>query len=202
MDAKATLTCLLLALAPPALAQDAPTREPAQVRPGRYVLDPSHGKITWSLSHMGFSTYAGQFTGVEAELQLDPREPARSTLQAKVNTGNAATHDAALDAHLKTADFLDVDQHPTAIFKATHVEPAGPRAARITGDLTLLGVTRPVTLEATFNQAGVSPIDQRYTAGFDARATLRRSEWGMTKFLPGLGDEVSLALEGEFKLVE
>lgn len=218
MKPAALLACLVLAAAP-AIAQQAPpeaargatpepatqegpTREPSQVRAGRYLLDRSHGKITWSVSHLGFSTYTGQITDVDATLVLDPKEPARSTLEARIGTASAGTLDEKLDAHLKTPDFFNVAQHPTATFKSTRVEVTGPRTARVTGDLTLLGATKPVTLDVAFNQAGFHPINKSYTVGFDGRTVLRRSEWGMTKYLPGVGDEVSLHLEGEFRLAQ
>lgn len=196
------LALLLAALAGPALGQEGMTREPSQVRPGRYALDRSHGKITWSVSHLGYSTYTGQILDVEARLVLDPKEPARSTLEARIGTASAATHDAQLDAHLKAPDFFDVARHPAATYWATRIELTGPRTARITGDLTLLGATRPVVLEATFNQAGPNPVDGVYTVGFDGRAVVRRSEFGMNAYLPGIGDEVSLHLEGDFKPAE
>ncbi|AWN35236.1 YceI family protein [Methylobacterium radiodurans] len=197
-------TSILLALAllaAPARAQNAegPTSDPTQVRPGAYVLDPAHGKITWSLSHLGYSTYFGQITDVSGEATLDPKEPAKSRLSVTIRTDSVSGLNPKLDAHLKTPDFFDTQKFPTATFRATAVEPTGPTTARVVGDLTLKGVTKSVAFDATFNQAGISPVDKQYTVGFDGRAVIKRSDFGINAFLPILGDEVTLRLEGEFK---
>jgi polyisoprenoid-binding protein YceI len=193
-----------LLLAVPAAAQaPAPlTDDPGQVRPGAYRLDPAHGKITWSVNHLGFSTYYGQIPEVAATLELDTREPTRSRLSATIGTGSIDALHARLNEHLRGADFLDAARFPAATFASTGIERTGPTTARVTGDLTLRGVTRPVAFDATFNQAGTHPVDKTYTIGFDGRTVVRRSEFGITAFLPALGDEVTLRLEGEFKAVE
>ncbi|WP_334164642.1 YceI family protein [Phenylobacterium sp.] len=190
-----------LALAGAAIAQDPFTRAPAEVRAGVYTLDPAHSKITWSVNHMGFSTYVGQFAKVEGQLTLDPRRPEASQLAVTVDANSVGTLNDELDKHLKTADFLDTAKFPTATFKATRIRLSGERSADITGDLTLHGVTRPVTLEAEFNQAGINPVDKTYSLGFDAEAKIKRSDFGMTAYLPGVGDEVELDIEAELKLV-
>ncbi|GJD36879.1 YceI family protein [Methylobacterium aerolatum] len=194
------VACLLMA--GPGFAEDAPggpTQDPNQVRAGTYSLDPDHGKITWSVSHLGYSTYYGQFTGVSATLDLDPKAPAKSRLSANIPLGGVLTGSAALERHLAGPDFFDTARFPAATFTATAVEATSPTTARITGDLTLRGVTKSITLDANFNQAGVNPVDKRYTVGFDGRAIVKRSDFGINAFLPLLGDEVTLRIEGEFK---
>ena len=183
-----------------AIAQsDALTRKPTEVRSGSYVLDTAHGKITWSVSHMGFSTYVGQFTDVSATLNLDSRNPSASRLDATVQTGSAGTFSDGLDKHLKTADFFDVANHPTASFRATSIRQTDADSADIVGNLTLRGVTKPIVIEADFNQAGVNPVDKIYTVGFDGEAKIKRSDFGINYGLPALGDEVTLHFEAEFK---
>ncbi len=187
----------------PAAAQEAGpalTKDPKQVKAGRYRLDTAHGKITWSISHLGFSTYYGQFTEVSGDLVLDPAAPAKSSLSVKIGTGSGNGLNDRLNAHLKTPDFLDVEKFPEATFVSTSVEPTSPTTARVNGTLTLRGVSKPVSFDATFNQAGVNPVDKIYSVGFDGWAVIKRSEFGVNAFLPLLGDEVSLRLEGEFKL--
>ncbi|AKQ40813.1 hypothetical protein CP97_00240 [Aurantiacibacter atlanticus] len=186
-----------------AIAQsDALMQIPVEVRSGSYVLDPAHGKITWSIDHMGFSTYVGQFTDVAATLDLDVRNPAASTLSATIDTDSVGTLNDQLDSHLRTADFLDTANFPQAQFAATSIRLIDRDSAAITGNLTLRGVTRPVTIEADFNQAGINPVDQKYTLGFDGETTIKRSDFGINYGLPMLGDEVTLNLEAEFKLNE
>ncbi|MGB3805661.1 MAG: YceI family protein [Erythrobacter sp.] len=186
-----------------AIAQsDALTQNPVEVRSGSYVLDPAHGKITWSVDHMGFSTYVGQFTDVAATLDLDVRNPSASTLSATIDTDSVGTLNDQLDSHLRTADFLDTANFPQAQFAATSIRLIDRDSAAITGNLTLRGVTRPVTIEADFNQAGINPVDQKYSLGFDGETTIKRSDFGINYGLPMLGDEVTLNLEAEFKLNE
>lgn len=188
-------------LAAPAAAQPAPlVQDAALVRPGTYVLDAAHGKITWSVNHLGFSTYTGQFGDVAATLTLDPKRPAASKFSADVKIASVASLNAALDKHLASPDFFDTAKFPTAKFEATQIQVTGAKTATITGMLTLKGVTRPVTMTARFNQAGTNPVDKQYSVGFDGEAKIKRSEFGVSYGVPYVGDEVTLHLEAEFKL--
>ncbi len=180
-------------------AQTAATRVPAEVQAGTYKLDPAHGKITWSVNHLGFSTYTGQFINVAADLTLDPANPSASTLTASVPLTEVAPNNDALKAHLQTPDFFDAAQFPTATFVATSivVDADDATEAEVRGDLTLRGVTRPVTLDVEFNQAGPS-MGGAYKVGFDGETTIKRSEFGINYALPAVSDEVELHIEGEF----
>lgn len=180
------------------VAQAALTQDPAEVQAGTYALDSAHGKVTWSVDHLGFSTYVGQFVNVQATLTLDPANPSASTLRATIPLTEVDTNSDGLDAHLQTADFFDTANHPVATFvsRSVTVDPADPSGAVVVGDLTLRGVTRPVTMAVEFNQAGTSM--GAYKAGFDGEATIKRSDFGVNYALPVLGDEVTLHIEGEF----
>lgn len=151
------------------------------------------------MSHFGFSTYYGEFTDFDARLTLDSANPERSRLAVTVNTPSVATHNDALDAHLKGADFFDVANQPTATFTSTAVRRTGPTTAEVTGDFTMLGRTRPLTLNVTFNAAGEN-MGGVYTAGFSATGTVKRSDYGMNYALPALGDDIALQISGEFNL--
>lgn len=181
------------------VAQAALTQSPTEVQAGAYKLDPDHGKVTWSVDHLGFSTYVGQFVNAQADLVLDPANPAASRLTATIPLTEVDTNSDGLDAHLQTADFFDTANHPVATFvsRSVTVDPADPSEAVVVGDLTLRGVTRPVTMAVEFNQAGPS-MGGAYRAGFDGEATIRRSDFGVNYALPVLGDEVTLHIEGEF----
>ena len=181
-------------------AQAPLTQVAQEVRSGTYVLDPSHSKVTWSVSHLGFSTYVGQFADVQGTLKLDPLDASNSALQATVRTESVGTLHDGLDAHLKSADFLDTANHPSATFRSTGVRLVDADTARIAGDLTLRGVTKPIVIEADFNQAGVNPLDKTYSVGFDGKAKIRRSDFGVSYGLPAVGDEVTLHFAAEFKL--
>lgn len=180
-------------------AQTATTQNPAEIQAGTYKLDPAHGKITWSVNHLGFSTYFGQFINVAADLTIDPANPSASTLTATVPLADVDPNSDGLKAHLQTPDFFDTAQFPTATFVATSivVDSDDASEAEVTGSLTLHGVTKPVTLDVEFNQAGPS-MGNTYKVGFDGKATIKRSDFGISFGLPAIGDEVELHIEGEF----
>ena len=181
------------------VAQAALTQAPAEVQAGTYKLDPDHGKVTWSVDHLGFSTYVGQFVNAQADLVLDPANPSASRLTATIPLTEVDTNSDGLDDHLQTADFFDTANHPVATFvsRTVTVDAGDPSEATVVGDLTLRGVTRPVTMAVEFNQAGPS-MGGAYRAGFDGQATIKRSDFGVDYALPVLGDDVTLHIEGEF----
>lgn len=174
------------------------TLNPAEVHAGDYKLDSSHGRITWEIDHAGFSKYVGQFVNVQAELKLDPANPANSTLTATIPIADIAPNDAALKRHLLNADFFDAENHPTATFRSTRivVDSDDAKEADVYGDLTIRGITRPIKMEVEFNKAGT--MMGQYRAGFDGEATIKRSDFGINYGLPLIGDEVELHIEGEF----
>jgi polyisoprenoid-binding protein YceI len=190
-----------LALTAGAAEAQAISASPAAVQAGSYKLDPAHSKITWSVTHFGFSTYVGQFASVNGTLKLNPKAPANDAVNVTVDTGSIGTLNPALDTHLKSKEFLDVATFPTAAFKATKVTVTGERTANIDGQLTLHGVTRPVVVHAVFNQGGANPLDKKYSLGFAGSAKIKRSEFGITAYVPAISDDVTLTIEAEFKAV-
>lgn len=194
----ATAVALSLMAGGAVVAQAALTKNPAEVQAGTYGLDARHGKITYYVDHLGFSTYVGQFTGVEAQLVLDSANPANSTLTATIPLAKASLDDEGLHRHLQTADFFDTANHPAATFRSTRivVDADDKNEADVYGELTLRGVTREVKMEVEFNQAG--SMRSKYVAGFDGEAKIKRSDFGITYGLPAIGDEIKLRIEGEF----
>jgi polyisoprenoid-binding protein YceI len=187
----------LLSAAAPASAQF--TQDPAQVQSGDFVLDTNHGKITWSVKHLGLSIYTGQFYAVSGKLHLDAAHPDASALDVSVDTAKIGTFNPKLDEELASAMFLDAPKFPTASFHATKIERTGPKSAHIYGDLTLHGVTKPIVLEAEFLAAGANPMTKIYEVGFNGHAEIKRSEFGVTTYVPFISDVVTLEIEGEFK---
>ena len=190
-------TALLLSTA--ASAQMAPSTDPAAVQGGTFKLETSHARIVFSLSHMGFSTWYGDFAGATGSLTLDPKTPAASTLEVSIPAGSISTTNAIVDGELKAADWLDTTQFPTITFKSTKVTPTGPTTAQVTGDLTLHGVTRPVTLDATFKAAGSNIMTKAYTVGFEVKGHLKRSDFGVKKYVPLIGDDVDVVISAPFE---
>ena len=186
--------------APP--AQTDTTSDPGRVKPGEYVIDSDHSKITWAVSHLGFSMYRGQITGVTGTMRIDPTTPGTTALTVSIPLRNVTSLNKELDDQLAGKDWFNVAEFPNATFQASRVEVTGLRKARILGDLTLKGVTRRIVIEARFNAAGTHPVDNRYTVGFDGRTKFKRSDFGLSTFVPAISDEVILQLEAEFKAVQ
>ena len=189
----------LASLCGPALAQQGASHEPSQVQAGRYVVEPQHTQIGFGVSHMGFTTYYGRFSGASGTLELTPDNPAGSRLSVSVPTASVDTTSEKLDGELKGDQWFDAAKYPTISFVSTRIEPSGRGAAKVTGDLTMHGVTRPVTFDAKFVGAGVNPIDRKYTVGFAITGMVSRSEFGVKTNVPLIGDEVAITISGAFE---
>ena len=193
-----------------AFAADALTPVATEVPAGTYTLDRSHASLLFRVDHLGFSRYTARFTRFEAELRLDPADPAGSSVSATIDPSSIETDnpDPSYDfnAQLRGEPWLDTARFPQMTFRSTRVELTGPDTARITGDLALHGVTLPVTLDATFNggYAGhpLDPFGARI--GFSAHGSLARSAFGIAEGVPppgselGVSDEVEILIEAEF----
>ena len=197
--------CVILAAlvaTTPALADGSgPSTDLTQIQSGKFVLDKNHAKIIFATTHFGFSTYYGLFTDFDAKLDFDAKAPANSTLDVSVNLNGIDTTNPKLDTHLKSPDFLDVAQFPAASFKATKIVVTGPATGQITGDLTLHGVTKTITLDATFNGGGTNPMSKAYVLGFNATGTVHRSEYGIVTYIPAISEAVTLTISAEFDRV-
>lgn len=180
-------------------AGQAASKPNPEVSPGVYAPDASHTRVLFSVSHMNFSTWYGEFGGVSGSLKLDPKNPAASKLVVEVETAKVSTSNLKLDEELRSADWLDAAKYPTIRFVSTQVTRTAPDKALVTGDLTLHGVTRPVTLTATFHGAGVNPLSKAYTAGFEVSGTIKRSDFGVKTYVPMIGDEVTLLISAPFE---
>ena len=167
-----------------------------------YKFDANHTSVTWSANHFGFSNPSGKFTDVDGSLTLDEKNPQKSSLEAIIKISSLNTGLSKFDTHLKTADFFDAEKFPTAKFVSTSVVLVGKKGAKVKGDLTLHGVTKPVTLDVKLNKLGANPFTQKPTAGFSATTVIKRSEFGMNFGIPGVSDEVKLVIEVEANPVE
>ncbi|MDY0008347.1 MAG: YceI family protein [Bdellovibrionales bacterium] len=162
-----------------------------------YAFDTVHTQIFFSVSHLGFSFSTGSFTTFDGGFTFDAEKPEHSSVKVSIDAASLSLHDAKWEEHVKSADFLNAAEHPKITFHSTQVEKTGENTGRITGNLTLLGVTKPVTLDVIFNKAAVHPYTKQYVAGFSATGALNRSDFGMDYGLPGIGDEVNITLEVE-----
>jgi polyisoprenoid-binding protein YceI len=182
-----------------AVAQTPANPDPAAVKAGVYKIEPSHTRVLFSVSHMGFTTWYGDFTGASGQLTLDPAHPTASRLDVTLPIASVTTTNAKLDSELKSSDWLDAARYPTATFRSTQITATGPRDADIAGELTLHGVSQPVTLHAHFNGAGVNPLDHGYTTGFEVTGLIHRSAFGVSKYVPLVGDDVTLTISAAFE---
>ena len=187
---------LAQAPAAPAAAASGPATA-ADLKPGVYKADPAHTKVAWTILHNGYSPFSGIIADVEADLTVDA-DPTKSTLSVTVPLARIITGSNDHDNHLKTADFFDVANFATATFKSTSVAVTGPNTGRVTGDLTMHGVTKPVTLDVTFVK-GAAGRNGRQQLGFGATGVIKRSEWGVNYGLPASGDEVKIQIGAEFR---
>jgi polyisoprenoid-binding protein YceI len=192
---------LTLALAlSAASAQAQATRDPASVKAGTYKIEPRHTQVEFTLSHFGLSEFSGFFSDASGSLSLNPGTPAASKLDVKIAVDSVLTTVPKLTDELKNAKWFDTAKYPTAAFVSTKVTPAGKDSAIIDGNLTLHGVTKPITLKARLVGAGINPIDKAYTVGFSATGTIKRSEFGVSAYVPYIGDDVHLTIAGAFEL--
>jgi polyisoprenoid-binding protein YceI len=196
------------AATPAAKATPAPAKAPREAPAGVYAMDMQHTSIVFRVPHMGLSHYTARFTKAEGQLTFDPANPAAQSVTATIDAGSLATAypDPAkldFDAQIEK-EFLDTAKYPQITFRSTKVEPSG-ETARVTGDLTLHGVTRPVVLEVTYNGGyKASAMDPSHRIGFSAHGTFKRSDFGIGFGVPapgttfGVGDEVEVIIETEF----
>ena len=166
-----------------------------------YQLDPNHTNILWHASHFGFSSPSGRFGIKDGKLSLDDQKPENSVIDVTIDTTSLVTGIDKFNEHLKSKDFLDAEKYPTAEFKSTKVEKTGDNTAKVTGDLTLHGVTKPVTLDVTLNKEGEHPMTHKKAAGFSASATIKRSDFGITMGVPNVSDDVEINIEAEASLM-
>ncbi len=167
--------------------------------PAEYRLDPEHLTISFLVEHIGYAKTLGRFLEGEGSFVFDEEALTLSDVRVVVQTDSVSTDHEKRDEHLRSDDFLDVDDYPEMTFVGRESRQTGERTGVLEGELTLLGQTRPLTLELTWNKSGPYPFGDNYVTGVSARGTLKRSEYGMTYAVENgwVGDEVELIIEFE-----
>ncbi len=169
----------------------------AQADAEKYVLDSSHSQIVFSYNHLGYSTTYGMFSGFAGEIMFDQEAPAQSSVTVSFPVKTMLTGWEERFGHFMSADFFGATDGEMVNFVSTSIEVTGDNTAKITGDLTLNEVTKSVVLDATLNQVGDHPMAGKPWAGFDATATLIRSDFNLGQFAPFVSDEVALQISIE-----
>jgi polyisoprenoid-binding protein YceI len=163
----------------------------------KYSIDPTHTQVEFTYSHFGFSNITGRFDQVTGEFDLNTDNLAKSKISIEIPISSMSTGVAKLDTHLQTADFFDVVKYPTANFKSTMVHVVSAKELHVMGNLTIHGVTKPVTLNVTVNKIAEHPLRKLPTAGFDAVTTIKRSDFGIGAYAPAVSDDVKISITME-----
>jgi polyisoprenoid-binding protein YceI len=158
-----------------------------------YTLEPDYTQGVFRWNHLGFSSPAAQFSQVQGTLEFDQADPTKAIVKATIPLATLNTGVAALDDDFKSDFFFNIAKFPTATFTSTKVEKGSmPDHLRVTGDLNMHGVIKPITLEVTVTKIGTNPRNSVPTVGFDAMTTLKRSDFGLGKFVPQVSDEIQM----------
>jgi polyisoprenoid-binding protein YceI len=171
---------------------------PTELPQGDYRLDPQHATILFKVDHLGFSRLTGRFDRFDATLNFDPQEPQAAKLVAVIDPASIDLNLPVFEEELRGPDWLDVEQYPEARFESHTIAITGADTGKVTGDLTLHGVTAPVTLDVTFNGGGDDLLTGVYRLGFAARGSVLRSTFGLGAYAPAIGDEVLVEIHAEF----
>lgn len=165
--------------------------------PVTFELDPAHTNVVASWSHLGFSNPAAHFGDVDGTLVYDAENLAASSVEVSIPLSGLDGHTEAFNEHLRSADLFDAARYPTIEFTSTKVEALGDKALRVTGDLTIKGITMPAVLDVTLNGQGEHPMAGKPAIGFDASATIKRSDYGIAYAIPAVGDEIEIRITTE-----
>lgn len=178
----------------------APSTSLVGVKSGTYEIDASHTSINFGINHMGFSNYQGRFNAVSGSLKFNAAAPEKSELTVTVTTDSIDTNNAKLEGELKGPQWFDSAKFPTLTFVSTTIQKTSDTTGKVLGNLTMHGVTKPVTLDVTFNGGGVNKLANADALGFSAKGSIKRSDFGISQYVPMVGDEVMIAIETEMHL--
>jgi polyisoprenoid-binding protein YceI len=158
----------------------------------KYDIDTTHTQVTFTWNHFGFSNPSATLEKISGDFQFDAADLTKSSISVTLPLDGLHTGVPKLDEHLKSPDFFDAAKNPDITFKSTKVEKAGAEQLKVTGDLTVHGVTKPVTLAVKVNKIGDNPMVKAASAGFDADVTIKRSEFGVDKYIPNVSDDIKV----------
>lgn len=176
------------------------TDQVTELKAGAYQIDAKHSSVLFKIGHLGLSTYVGRFNQFSASLDFDPENLAATQLDARVDTASVDVNDSFIESTLQESDWFDSQAFPQAAFTTTRVTPLDDNRFAFTGDLTLRGVTREVTLQGRFNGGATNLLTFKYTLGFTATGTINRTDFGIDSYTGLVGETVDLEIFAEFQL--
>lgn len=163
-----------------------------------YTLDPGHTQVVFSWNHFGYSNPTAQFGVIEGTLDYDAADPTKASVKVTIDLGSVNSNVEKLDAHMANPDFFDAAKYPKATFTSTKVEKgATAETLKVTGDLDLHGVKKPVVLDVTINKVGEHAMTKAQAVGFDATTTIKRTDWGIGKYAPAVSDDIKIRITTE-----
>lgn len=169
----------------------------SMAKPVDYKIDPTHTATVFTWNHFGFSTPSANFSDIQGTISVDNAKPADSSVNVTIPLSSLNTNVAALDEHLKNADFFDAAKYPNITFKSTKVQALGKNKYKITGNLTVKDVTKPVVLDAVLNKQGEHPMTKAQSIGFNATTSFDRSAFGVGAYVPNVGDKITVNITTE-----
>ena len=164
---------------------------------GTYAIDATHTLVLAQWNHMGYSNPSANFGNAEGTIVYNAEDLSQSSVEVTLPLSGLNSFTAAFDDHLRSADFFDASVFPVATFKSTQVQAAGTNKLTVTGDLTIKDKTAPVVLAVTLNGAGAHPMAGKPAIGFDATATIKRTDFGVGAYVPNVSDQVQLRITTE-----
>ena len=170
-------------------------------KPVDYKIDPTHTATVFNWNHFGFSTPSANFSDIQGTISVDNAKPENSSVNVTIPLSSINTNVKALDEHLLKADFFDAEKYPTITFKSTKVQPAGKDKYKITGNLTIKDVTKPVVLDAVLNKQGEHPMTKAQSIGFNATTSFDRSAFNVGGYVPNVGDKITVNITTEASVV-
>jgi polyisoprenoid-binding protein YceI len=196
----AAFVMLTLLLSSPALADDV-SMDASQAQSGTYRLETAHSQILFSIRHIGLTEFYGRFDKMGGSLNFNAGAPEHSAVSVTIDTGSVDTPSPRLNDTLKSADVFSADKFPQATFKSTSMTRSDSTHGTITGDLTIRGVTKPVTLNVTFLGTELNPLDDSRVLGFHGETTIKRSDFKITGMVwePLVGDDIKIIIEAMFQ---
>ena len=169
----------------------------SMAKPVDYKIDPTHTATVFTWNHFGFSTPSANFSDIQGTISVDNAKPADSSVNVTIPLSSLNTNVAALDEHLKNADFFDAAKYPNITFKSTKVQALGKNKYKITGNLTVKDVTKPVVLDAVLNKHGEHPMTKAQSIGFNATTSFNRSAFGVESYVPNVDDKITVNITTE-----
>lgn len=170
---------------------------PASAEPEEYRIDKAHTQILYEVDHLGFAVSHGRFADFDGTLLIDKDDPSRSSVEVTVNTDSLDSFWPDRTKEMKKLDFFNVEEFPQMHFKSTSIEQVGEDRLKVTGDLTILAKTMPVSFDVTVNSTAANPMNGAPMVGLRATTRIKRSEFGMSAFVPAIGDEVDITIDLE-----